>query len=210
MSLMMTKAKTHRFSQIAIVIMIIIFIMNLILSRDYNLLRLVLSGGGEIVNYLGESYTTVFEYFQVYRLITYGYTQTAIWHLLANVLGLWYVGIYLEKRIGIMQFIIVYHLGLVIAGTAIFAFYPGSVNYGASPAIFACLGVLTNWLIRKRDLWNEYKSQKGFYYLLCYMVLSNFLGVSTFVIHLLGFCTGFFLGFVVKHFNAIIIDCTKE
>lgn len=66
---MMTKAKTHGFSQIAIVIMIIIFIMNLILSRDYNLLRLVLSGGGEIVNYLGESYTTVFEYFHFIDLL---------------------------------------------------------------------------------------------------------------------------------------------
>lgn len=195
---MIIKTKMYRFSQIAIVIMSIIFIMNLILSRDCNLLWLVLSGGGVINYHLGESYTTVFEDFQVYRLITYGYTQTAIWHLLANVLGLWYVGIYLEKRIGIIQFMIVYHIGLVIAGTAIFVFYPSSFNYGASPAIFACLGVLANWLIRKRNLWNEYKSQKGFYFLLYYFVLSNFLGICTLVIHLLGFCTGFFLGFVVK------------
>lgn len=195
---MKIKAKTYRFRQIAIVIMIIIFIMNLILSREYNLLWIALSGGGHIVDYLGESYTTVFEDFQVYRLITYGYTQTAILHLWANVLGLWYVGIYLEKRIGIIQFMIVYHIGLVIAGTAFFVFYPSSTIYGASPAIFACLGVLANWLIRKRDLWNEYKSQKGFDFLLYYFVLSNFLGIRTFVIHLLGFCTGFFLGFVVK------------
>lgn len=195
---MKIKATTHRFSQIAIAIMSIIFIMNLVASRDYNLFWIVLSGGGNIVDYLGESYITVFEEFQIYRLITYGYTQTAIWHLLANILGLWYVGIYLEKRIGIIQFIFVYHIGLVIAGTAIFVFYPTSFNYGASPAIFACLGVLANWLIRKRNLWYEYKSQKGFYFLLYYFVLSNFLGICTLVIHLLGFCTGLFLGFFVK------------
>lgn len=41
----------------------------------------------DIIDYLGVSYATVFEDFQVYRLITYGYTQTAIWHLLANALG---------------------------------------------------------------------------------------------------------------------------
>lgn len=186
------------FSQIAIVIMCIVFIINLILSRDYNLLWILLSGGGKIVDHLGGSYTTVFEDFQLYRLITYGYTQTAIWHLAANVLGLWYVGAYLEKRIGIMRFIFVYHVGLVIAGTAILFFYPNIYNYGASPAIFACLGLLANWLIRKRDLWNEYRSQKGFYYLLYYLVLSNFLGLRTLLFHLFGFCIGFLLGFCMK------------
>jgi len=198
MGLMKIKAMPSKFSQFAIVIMSIIFMMNIILSWDNNLLRIVLSGGGYIINALGESYTTVFEEFQVYRLITYGYTQTAIWHLLVNVLGLWYVGSYLEERIGTMQFMLIYHVGLVVSGALIFVFYPDSFNYGASPAIFACFGVLVNWLIRKRDLWHEYKAQKGFYFLLHYFVWSNFLGIPTLVIHLLGFCTGFFLGHIVK------------
>lgn len=176
--------KTYSFRHAAIIIMCIIFLMNLILSSEYNLLWILLSGGGNIIDYLGESYKTVFSNFQLYRLITYGYTQTAIWHLLANVFGLWYVGIYLEKRIGIMQLVLVYHIGLIIAGITIFVFYPNSFNYGASPAIFACLGVLVNWLIRNRTIWNEYKTQKGFHFLLYYFVLSNFLGICTFVIHL--------------------------
>ncbi len=195
--------KTYRFRHAAIAVMCIIFIINLILSSEYNLLWILLSGGGNIIDYLGGSYKTVFNDFQLYRLITYGYTQTAIWHLLANVLALWYVGIYLEKRIGILQFVLVYHIGLIIAGITIFIIYPNSFNYGASPAIFACLGVLANWLIRNKAIWNEYKTQKGFYFLLYYFILSNFLGISTFVIHLLGFCTGVFLGFVVKK-NSII------
>lgn len=186
------------FSQIAIVIMCAIFIINLILSRDCNLFWILLSGGGSIVDHFGGSYATVFKDFQLYRLITYGYTQTAIWHLAANVLGLWYVGSYLKKMIGIMRFIFVYHIGLIIAGAAILFFYPDDFNYGASPAIFACLGLLVNWLIRKRDLWNEYRSQKGFYYLLYYFVLSNFIGVRTLLFHLFGFCTGFLLGFGMK------------
>lgn len=190
--------KTYSFRHAAIIIMCIIFLMNFILSSEYNLLWILLSGGGNIIDYLGESYKTVFSNFQLYRLITYGYTQTAIWHLSANVFGLWYVGIYLEKRIGIIQLVLVYHIGLIIAGITIFVFYPNSFNYGASPAIFACLGVLVNWLIRNRTIWNEYKTQKGFHFLLYYFVLSNFLGIYTFVIHLLGFCTGFLLGFVVK------------
>lgn len=189
---------TYKASQIIIVIMCAIFIINLILSRDCNLFWILLSGGGNIVDHLAGSYTTVLEGFQLYRLITYGYTQTAIWHLAANVLGLWYVGSYLEKKIGVMRFIFVYHTGLVIAGTAILFFYPNSFSYGASPAIFACLGILANWVIRKKKLWNEYKSQNGFSFLLYYFVLSNFLGVHTLLFHLFGFCTGFLLGFCMK------------
>ena len=190
--------RTYKFSWIAIVIMCIVFIVNLILSRDYNLLWILLSGGGDIVDSLGVSYTTVCENFQLYRLFTYGYTQTAIWHLLANVLGLWYIGLYLEKYMGKLRFIFLYHGGLVIAGVAILGFYPDRFSCGASPAIFAYLGMLFNWLMRKRDLWKEYKAQKGFSFFLYYFVLSNFLGIHTLLFHLFGFCTGFLLGFIIK------------
>lgn len=43
----------NRFTSITIVIMSIIFIINLIISRNFNLLWIVLSGGGYIVDYLG-------------------------------------------------------------------------------------------------------------------------------------------------------------
>ena len=94
------KTKLHRFTQITIVVMSIIFILNIFLSRACNLFWVILSGGGEIVDYFGASYKTVFADLQIYRLVTYGYTQTAIWHLLANIFALWYVGMYLEKKIG--------------------------------------------------------------------------------------------------------------
>ena len=90
--------KYNRFSKIAIVIMVIVFITNFFVS-DCNLLWMFLSGGGKVVDYTSVSYATVFRDFQLFRLITYGYTQTAVWHLLANLLGLWYVGLYLEKRL---------------------------------------------------------------------------------------------------------------
>lgn len=198
MNIVKIATKTSRFSQIAIVIMCTVFIMNLILSRDYNLLWIFLSGGGKIVDYLGESYTHIFKDFQLYRLITYGYTQTAIWHLSANALALWYVWPYLEKKIGIIRIMFVYHIGLIFAGIAILVLYPNNFHYGASPAIFACLGILANWLMREKDLWNEYKSQKGFYFLLYYFALSNILGMRTLIFHLLGFCIGFLLGFVMN------------
>ena len=192
------KISSYRFSQVAIVITAIIFIWNLIISRDCNLLWVILSGGGEIVDYLGASYKTVFEDLQLYRLVTYGYTHTAIWHSLANILALWYVGIYLEKKIGSMKFILTYHLGLIIAGAIMIVIFQKGINYGASPAIFTCIGVLVCWGIRNRELWSEYKVQRGFSFLFWYFVLSNLLSVETAIIHLLGFCAGFTLGFVIK------------
>lgn len=188
---------TNKFSQFAIVIMIIIFITNFCIS-DCNLLWVFLSGGGKIVDYVGASYTTVFKDFQLFRLITYGYTQTAALHLIANLLGLWYVSLYLEKKVGTIWFVLVYHIGLIVAGIILIVLYPNGLQYGASPAIFACIGVLANWLIRKRELWGEYKLQKGFYFLMGYFVLSNMVGVCTLIFHLLGFAVGFLLGFVVK------------
>ncbi len=192
------KMKANRFSQIAIAVMIIIFVLNFFLSSDCNLLWVFLSGGGTVVEYTGESYATVFNNFQLYRLITYGYTQTAVLHLLANILGLWYVSLYLEEKIGTIRFILVYHIGLIIAGAIFLVIYPDSFHYGASPAIFACLGMLANWVIRDRELWVEYKSQKGFYFLIYYLILSNISGLCTLVFHFLGFAAGFLLGYVIK------------
>ena len=174
MNIVKISAKTFRFSHIAIIIMCTIFYMNLSLSRACNSLSILLFGGGSIVDYLGEAYTYVFKDFQLYRLITYGYTETSIWSISANALALWYIGLYLEEKIGSIRFMFVYHIGMIFAGIAIFVPYPDSFNYGTSPAIFACLGILANWAIRKRELWNEYKSQKGFHFLLYYFCCIKF------------------------------------
>ena len=195
--IMKNNIKYNRFSKIAIVIMVIVFITNFFVS-DCNLLWMFLSGGGKVVDYTSVSYATVFRDFQLFRLITYGYTQTAVWHLLANLLGLWYVGLYFEKKIGTIWFVLVYHIGLIFAAIILIVLYPSGYHYGASPAIFACIGVLANWLVKNRELWDDYKLQKGFYYLMGYFVLSNMLGVPTLIFHFMGFVVGFLLGFMVQ------------
>lgn len=199
----MIKAKKCYFSKIAIIIMLIVFIMNVILSRNMDLFWIVLCGGGSIVDALGISYATIFEDFQLYRLVTYGYTQCAIWRLLANILALWYIGIYLEEKIGVLQFVCIYHIGLVVAGTLILICCPNSFQYGASPGVFACLGLLSNWLIRRKNVWHEYKSQKGLNFLLYYFTFSNIIGICTLLIHLFGFCAGFLLGTMVKQRDSL-------
>ncbi len=180
------------------IIMAVLFLVNLVISLDCNLLMVVLTSGGHLVNYIGASYDTAFIDLQLYRLITYGYLQPAIWHLLANVFALWYVGIYLERKIGTLRLVIIYHFGVIFPCIAFILLFPNGYIYGASPAIFCCLGMMTTWLVKDKALWNEYKYIKGNRYLICYMIISNFLGSGTLVIHLLGFCLGLFVGLVVK------------
>lgn len=191
------KVNSNRFGKIAIVIMVIVFIMNFFVS-DCDLFWIFVSGGGSVVDYTSISYSSVFRKFQLFRLVTYGYTQTAVWHFVFNLCGLWYISRYLEKKIGTMRFIMVYHIGLIVAGIVLIMLYPSGPHYGTSPAIFACFGILTNWLLRNRKLWDDYKLQKGFYYLVYYFILSNVLGMCTLIFHFIGFAVGFLMGFAVK------------
>ena len=188
----------NRFAIVVITIMVSLFIINTAFSMDCNLIMIILTGGGKLVDVLGASYYTVYEKFQMYRLISYGYMQPTIWHLLANVYALWYVGLYLEKNIGMIRLFIVYHVGMIIACAAFFLFFPNGYMYGASPAIFCCLGLMATWAVKDRLLLSEYKSHRGSRYLICYFVISNFVGLGTFIVHLLGFCVGMVLGIFGK------------
>lgn len=192
------RAVKNPFTLIAIAVMLIVFVVNEIVSWNGGPFRIMVWGGGRLADSLGVSYETVFEKFQLYRLLTYGYVQTAVWHLLANGFAFWSVGRYLEKRIGTGLLLLVYHTSLAAAGAFIFLFYPNSFNYGASPAIFSCFGLLTHWLVRDKALWRAYRMQKGFVYCFLFFVFSNFLGSASLVIHFLGFATGFLFGFFVR------------
>ena len=195
---MQTSSVKNSFTRIAVVVMSTLFVTNGIVSRDCDPFRFAIWGGGCIADFLGASYKTVFEDFQVYRLLTYGYVQTTIWHLLANIFALWWVGSYLEQKIGTAFFFLMYHTSLVIAGASIFLFYPNSFNYGASPAVFSCFGLLAHWLVRKKALWHVYRNQKGFVYCAFFFILSNLFGVASLVIHFLGFSIGFLWGFFIR------------
>lgn len=181
-----------------IAVMAVLFILNPILSSNCDPLMIILTGGGKLVDYLGAAYDTVYEDFQIYRLITYGYFQPAVWHLLANAFALWYVGLYMEKVISSLRFIIIYHIGLIVSCAVFLLLFPNGLMYGASPAIFCFFGMMALWLIKDRALLDEYKNIKGSRYLLCVAVISNFLSIGTFVVHVLGFCVGILIGFVVK------------
>lgn len=195
----MIKIEKKKLTCISIVIMLIVFLANLFASTEYNVPAIFLSGGGKLVDYLGVKKDAVFDNFQFYRLITYGFTQSSVLHLAANIVALWFVGGYFENYVGRIKLVIIFAVGLILPGCFLALLYPDGLHYGVSPAIFACIGVLVNWALREKDLWKLYRKQTGVGYVVGYFFLSNILGVVTLIFHLWGFLTGILLGFLIRH-----------
>lgn len=195
---LINKIRNNRFTAVVSIVYVAVFLTNLVLSLKYNIIMIILTGGGQLVDFLGASRNALINELQLYRLITYGYLHPAIWHLIVNIFALWYVGIYIGKKLSKAFIVIIYHAGLVVPCIVFLMIFPNEYMYGASPAIFCFLGIMVMWLIKDRELLDEYKKLQGYRYLLYYMIFSNFLSLGTFVVHFSGFCLGLLLGLVVK------------
>ena len=194
----MKKIRYNKFAAVAGFAMAVIFVINIVISRDCNRLMVMLTGGGALVDSMGATPATVFKSGQIFRLVTYGYLHPAIWHLAGNVCALWYVGAYMQRAIGTVRMVVVYHCGLIAACAAFLLIFPNGLMYGASPAIYCCLGMMATWFLRDRSLSDNFRNIRGSRYLMVYLILPNFIGLGTFVVHLLGFCCGLLIGFVVR------------
>ncbi len=79
-----------------------------------------------------------------WTIVTNLFVHGSIWHLLANMMTLYFFGSYLTRLIGVGNFLIIYFFGGILGNI----FYlllasPFSIVIGASGAVFALGGVLT-------------------------------------------------------------------
>ncbi|MGB9636507.1 MAG: rhomboid family intramembrane serine protease [Thermoplasmata archaeon] len=79
-----------------------------------------------------------------YQVFTHAFLHGSIYHILGNMLVLFFVGIPLEERIGIKKFMIVYFVSMVFAVLFDTMFYFGRLSYalGASGAVSGVLGAM--------------------------------------------------------------------
>ena len=80
----------------------------------------------------------------IWTPFTYMFVHGGMWHLLFNMLGLFFFGVQLERRIGSHEFLLFYLLSGTLAGLLSFVVYvlTGTYNIaliGASGAVFAVL-----------------------------------------------------------------------
>lgn len=84
-----------------------------------------------------------------FRLVTSMFLHGHLFHLIANMYSLFYVGMQLERKIGSVNFLIVYFLTGLFAGIASLDFNLFVISVGASGAIFGVYGFLIVESIRK-------------------------------------------------------------
>jgi rhomboid protease GluP len=84
-----------------------------------------------------------------WRLFTSTFLHAGLMHLLANMYGLLFVGIFLEPLLGRTKYLFAYLLTGILASCASLWWYDATVSVGASGAIFGLYGIFIALLLTK-------------------------------------------------------------
>jgi membrane associated rhomboid family serine protease len=152
-------------------------------------------GGGGSVWYhgllFGPYITQSHEY---WRLLTAGFLHDGLFHILVNMISLYWVGMMLEPAIGSVNFAAVYFASLLAGSFGALLFTPGYPSVGASGAIFGIFGALIVVAWRRGiPLW---QSGLGFVLVLNLIISISFRGISIGA-HLGGLIAGVICGFLI-------------
>jgi membrane associated rhomboid family serine protease len=79
---------------------------------------------------------------EYWRLVTSGFLHDGLFHILINMVSLWFVGSALEPAIGRVNFLAVYFVSLLAGSFGALWFQPVTPTVGASGAIFGIFGAL--------------------------------------------------------------------
>lgn len=86
---------------------------------------------------------------QWWRLITNTFMHGGIMHILANMYGLLFVGIFLEPLLGKTKYLLIYLTTGILASLASIYWYDSTISVGASGAIFGLYGFFLATLLLK-------------------------------------------------------------
>ena len=79
-----------------------------------------------------------------WQFLTHGFLHGNLWHLLVNMLSLWFAGRIVEQDFGSLRFLLLYLLGILGGGILqMLIGSPGTLLIGASGAVFAVLLAFT-------------------------------------------------------------------
>jgi membrane associated rhomboid family serine protease len=99
-------------------------------------------GGGTVFNH-GDLYGyAIYHQHEYWRLVTAGFLHDGFFHILINMISLYFVGMALEPAIGHVNFAMVYGASLLAGSFGALLFQPGVPTIGASGAIFGIFGAL--------------------------------------------------------------------
>jgi rhomboid protease GluP len=153
--------------------------------------------GQDLLN-LGANYGPLTKGGEWWRLLTSMFLHGGLMHVLANMYGLLFVGIFLEPILGKAKFLVTYLLTGVLGSIASIWWYPATISVGASGAIFGLYGLFLAFMLTK-----VFPAAFGKAFLLStlifvgYNLLMGLAGGIDNAAHIGGLVSGFFIGLLL-------------
>lgn len=126
------KPKKIIVTKVLIILNILLYIISLFISDNFNKSLLILGANNRGLVLSGD----------IYRLITSAFLHGNIIHLLVNMYSLWIIGKEVENYLGKIKFLIIYFLSAVMGSLFSIVFLENSISIGASGALFGLMGSL--------------------------------------------------------------------
>ena len=128
-----------------ILLNVIVFVVQLFtMQRGGVFIDGLVPGSGPVTEFLALDPVRVM-HGEVWRLLTYAFAHDVlnVWHILWNMLFLWFFGVELEERYGSREFLAMYLVAAVLGGIAFTAtnYHEHALCIGASGAVTAVLVV---------------------------------------------------------------------
>ena len=143
------------------------------------------------------SNTKVFGDGEWWRLFLHMYLHAGVLHMLFNVFALLFAGKVVEKKIGSVQYLLIYHAIAVVNAIIICLIFPNSTSVGASAGIFGMIGIVCVMKWKKDEICKENLKKGELIYVIVFSALSLLLGIESFVTHFVAFALGIFVGLLM-------------
>lgn len=156
------------------------------------------------------NYSAVVEKGEYYRIITHFFIHDGIDHLFSNMVFLAFIGYYFENMLGKIQYLVIYMLSGIIAGTVSLCWYNYFGNdvwsVGASGAVFGLCGVMIAYILSDRKRFEDI----GFIRIVLFLILTLCSGFGDSGIDNVAHVTGFVLGAIITFLLLIYRKYVKK
>lgn len=133
-----------------------------------------------------------------WRLFFHMYLHAGVLHMFFNVFSLLFVGKVVEKKIGSLLYLLLYHVIAIVNAIIMCLIFPDSISVGASAGIFGMIGIVCVMKWKKDKVCNEILKKGEYIYIIVFSGLSLFLGLESFVTHLVAFVFGIIVGLLLE------------
>ncbi|MGH1516388.1 rhomboid family intramembrane serine protease [Chryseobacterium sp. JK1] len=153
--------------------------------------------GEDLLNW-GANYKPLTVSGQWWRLLTCMFLHGGLIHILTNMMGLMFVGIFIEPLLGRLKFTLIYLITGLIGSLASIAWYDGAIGVGASGAIFGLYGFFLACMLMK--IFHPDFTKAFLFSTIIFMGVNLLMGVLGGIdnaAHIGGLVSGFIIGVII-------------